>query len=150
MRTLHRVTDYKIPHIAKNIATIGLSFIVTTLMSGCSQDKKVEHTLKCMLESVVDAKKDKAVEFKKEDVINNDFIYYFTVYDDGTVGVHSEDITYGEDVYIKDQAGQSNYSLKRENGVDTNMKFVFTKEFDDVRFLIVDKNITYNYNCAED
>ena len=119
------------------------------LLSGCSGEKTVEHTLSCLLESVIEHKTDKVMTFKKEDVIKNGFVYNFYIYADKIAVENSNDTTYGKDIYFKDQQLERSYSLQREDGIDTNMKFVFSKNYDDVEFHILDKKITYTYSCGE-
>ena len=114
------------------------------LVSGCTQEHKVEHTLDCVLGSVLYTKTGKVVDFKREDAIKNGYEYHFLVYDDGIVVVNDAD------TYVKDKSIERSYSLQRENRVDTNMKFQFTKEFDDVKFLLVKRDEEFHYDCTEE
>ena len=122
--------------------------MVLLMITGCTKEHEVEHTLECLLKSVVNTETEEEVIFKKEDVISNGFAYNFRVYNDDIVVVSSKDKIYGEDVYLKDQQIERSYSLQREDGVDANMKFIFSKKYDDVEFLVLDKNITYTYSCT--
>jgi hypothetical protein len=119
-----------------------LSVLVLLLISGCAQEHKVEHTLDCVLKSVVYTETGKEVVFKREDAIRNGFEYSFRIYDDGTVVVNDVD------VYVKDKNIERSYSLKIADSVDKNMKFQFTKAFDDVRFVLVKKRQEYTYSCS--
>ena len=122
--------------------TLSLGVLALLLMSGCSQEHKEEHSLDCVLKSVVYIETGKEVTFKREDAIRNGFEYYFKVYDDGIVIVNDTD------VYIKDKDIQRSYSLLRTKKVDKNMKFQFSQAFNDVKFLIVDIKQEYRYNCS--
>ena len=106
------------------------------LVSGCTQEHKVEHTLECVISSVIYNKTGKTVNFKREDAIKNGYEYYFSVYDNGTLIVNDVD------VYVKDEEVERSYSLQREKRIDTNMKFQFSKAFDDVKFFILNNDIT--------
>ena len=119
-----------------------LSVLGLLLMSGCAQEHKVEHTLNCVLKSVVYTETGKEVVFKREDAIRNGFEYSFCVYDDGTVVVNETD------VYVKDKNVERSYSLKIAEKVDKDMKFQFTKAYDDVRFVLVKKRQEYTYSCS--
>ena len=83
-----------------------VSVFVVWLVSGCSEDHKVEHSLDCVLRSVVYTETGKEVTFKREDAIKNGFVYYFRLYDDGTLVVNEND------VYVKDKNIERSYSLK--------------------------------------
>ena len=119
-----------------------LSVLLLLLISGCAQEHKVEHTLNCVLKSVVYIDTGKEVVFKREDAIRNGFEYSFRIYDDGTVVVNDVD------VYVKDKNIERSYSLKIADSVDKNMKFQFTKAYDDVRFVLVKKRQEYTYSCS--
>ena len=119
-----------------------LSMLVLLLISGCAQEHKVEHSLNCVLKSVVYTETGKEVVFKREDAIKNGYEYFFRVYGDGIVVVNDVD------VYVKDKHIERSYSLKIVDSVNENMKFQFTKEFDDVRFVLVKKHQEYTYSCS--
>ena len=111
------------------------SLIVIMLLSGCTQEHEIVHKLDCVISSVVYTDTGRVVKLNREDAIRNGFEYHFKVYSDDIVVVNDADI------YVKDAKIERSYSLQREKRVDENMKFKFTKEFDDVKFLIVKKYI---------
>lgn len=112
------------------------------LVSGCSKEHKVEHSLNCVVSSVVYNQTGNMVKIKREDAIKNGFVYHLSLYDDGRLVVNDMDI------YVKDKEIDRSYSLQRGNRVDTNMKFQFTEEFDDVKFILQNRNEEFNYDCS--
>ena len=116
--------------------------VMIVIFTGCGQERKVEHSLDCVLKSVVYNETGKEVTFKREDAIRNGYEYYFRLYDDGTVVVNETD------VYVKDKNIDRSYSLKIAEKVDENMKFQFTEAYDDVRFILVKKRQEYTYTCS--
>ena len=120
------------------------SVLVIILISGCTQERKVEYTLGCVVSSVLYTKTGNIVNFKREDAIKNGYVYKFLIYNDGIVVVN------GVDTYVKDKNIERSYSLQRENRVDTNMKFQFTQEFDDVKFLLVKRDEEFHYDCIKE
>ncbi len=114
------------------------------LLSGCSQEHKVEHTLDCVVSSVVYKKTGRVINFKHEDAIKNGFVYHLRIYDDGLLIVNEAD------VYVKDKNNEKSFSLQRENRVDTDMKFQFSAAYDDVIFLLLNKDEEYHYVCTQE
>ena len=125
-----------------NIKLLIYVTVMITIFTGCSQERKIEHSLDCVLKSVVYTETGKEVTFKREDAIKNGFVYYFRLYDDGTLVVNEND------VYVKDKNIERSYSLKIAGKVDEDMKFQFTKAFDDVRFVFIKKKQEYTYSCS--
>ena len=128
------------------MSSIKLSIFATAVFitfTGCSHEHKVEHTLDCVLKSVVYTETGKEVVFKREDAIRNGYAYHFKVYDNGKVIVNDTDS------YVKDKNIERSYSLEIADKVDENMKFQFTKAFDDVRFVLVEMKQEYTYSCSK-
>ncbi|WP_373032466.1 hypothetical protein [Sulfurovum sp.] len=123
---------------------VAVSVLVLLFFSGCSQEAETVHKLDCILNGVIYNKTGKVVSFTREDAIKNGYEYYFRIQNDGTLIVNDADI------YIKDIGIEKSYSLQRETKVDKNMKFTFNEAFDDVRFLIVNKEIEYSYTCSQE
>ena len=120
--------------------------VLSTLLlifNGCTQEHKVVHRLDCVLNSVIYNQTGKEVNFKKEDAIKNGYVYYFSVYDDGLLVVNDVD------VYVKDKDNERSYSLQIDSKISNNMKYRFTEVFDDVRFLMLNKDIEYSFTCVQ-
>ena len=125
-----------------NIKLLIYVTVMITIFTGCAQERKIEHSLDCVLKSVVYTETGKEVTFKREDAIKNGFVYYFRVYDNGTVVVNETD------VYVKDKNIERSYSLKIAEKIDEDMKFQFTKAYDDVRFVLVKMKQEYTDSCS--
>ena len=118
------------------------SLFVLLFLSGCTREHEVVYQLDCVINSVVHMDTEKVFKMEREYAIRNGFEYHFKVYNDGVVVVNDAD------VYVKDEKMERSYSLQREKRVDKNMKFQFTKAYDDVRFVLVKKKREYTYNCS--
>ncbi len=120
-----------------------VSMCLMFFLFGCQDNPVKVATLDCIVKRVMYTESDRETVFKKEDAIRNGFIYHFDVYDNDILIVNQADR------YIKDANSTVSYSLERETTIDTNMKFVFTKAFDNVRFLFLEKEIIYTYTCTK-
>ncbi|MDA3945841.1 MAG: hypothetical protein PF439_04070 [Helicobacteraceae bacterium] len=119
-----------------------ISVMFVFVFTGCTKEDKIVHTLDCIIDSVVYVETGRTVTLTKEDAVKNGFEYHFKVYNNDTVLVNDAD------TYVKDDNMERSYSLQREKNIDANMKFQFSKPFDDVKFLIVNKNMEYTYTCS--
>ena len=125
-----------IPHLTMAIS------IPLLLLVGCSEEKKVIHTLGCVLHSVVKVKSGEEVVFTRENAIKNGYSYHFAVYD------NDEMIVNDTDVYVKEIKASRSYVLKIDENIISNMQFQFSKSYDDVIFMIRKRNEQYTYDCT--
>ncbi len=117
--------------------------LILLLTVGCSSEHKVVHTLECVLSDVHNDEFNTTVSFTKEDAIKNGYSYSFKIYDDDTMVVN------GMDVYKKDPRNPQTYFLTIEEKTLPHMQFQFTKDFDDVIFVLQTRGEQYGYKCEK-
>ena len=125
-----------------NIAYLMMAVsIPLLLLAGCSEEKRVTHTLDCVLHSVVKVKSGDEVVFTRENAIKNGYTYHFAVYD------NDEMIVNDVDVYAKEMNASRSYTLKIDETIVSNMQFQFSESYDDVVFTLHNRNEQYTYDC---
>ncbi len=115
--------------------------LIVMMLTACSAARKVEYTLECVLQSVHSDVTGKTMDVTRKVAMDNGYSYAFKVFDDGRMLVNDTD------VYRQDQNNSLSYTLHIGGKAIKGMKFVFTENYDDVRFELTERYETYHYDC---
>ena len=102
---------------------------------------KVTHSLECVLEQVIANQTGKVTNIKRQDAINNNYTYFMNVYSNGTLVVNDVDH------YTQEINKPSSYVLNFNGNPQPNLRFKFTKDYDDVTFYVKKTDVQYEYEC---
>ena len=105
---------------------------------------KVTHSLECVLSQVVNGKAGTTTNIKRKLALDNNYSYTMKVYNNGTLIVNDEDH------YMQEINKTSSYVLDFDGNPQTNLRFEFTKAYDDVTFYIKKIDVKYEYNCKKE
>ena len=102
---------------------------------------KIIHSLECVLSQVVNVPPGTVTNIERQNAIDNNYTYYMNVYNNGILMVNDVD------QYLQDTNNTNSYMLNFNGKTQPNLKFEFTKSYDDVTFHVKKIDVKYEYEC---